>query len=68
MTWDLVVKGGRIVDGTGMRAFTADVAVRDGRIARIGRVTEAADREIDADGLLVTPGPDPFPSRPVPSA
>lgn len=39
-----------------MRAFTADVAVKDGRIARIGRVTEAATREIDADGLLVTPG------------
>ncbi len=56
MTWDLVVRGGWIVDGTGMRAFTADVAVKDGRIARIGRVTELAEREINADGLLVTPG------------
>jgi N-acyl-D-amino-acid deacylase len=56
MTWDLVVKGGHVVDGTGMRGFTADVAVKDGRIARIGRVREAAAREIDADGLLVTPG------------
>ena len=56
MTWDLVVRGGSVVDGTGMRAFTADVAVKDGRIARIGRVTELAEREIDADGLLVTPG------------
>ena len=56
MKWDLVVKGGSVVDGTGMRAFTADLAVRDGRIARIGRVSEPAAREIDADGLLVTPG------------
>jgi N-acyl-D-aspartate/D-glutamate deacylase len=54
--WDLVVRGGSVVDGTGMRAFTADVAVKDGRIARIGRVREAATRTIDADGLLVTPG------------
>jgi N-acyl-D-aspartate/D-glutamate deacylase len=56
MTWDLVVKGGQVVDGTGMPAFTADIAVQAGRVARIGRVTEAADRELDADGLLVTPG------------
>jgi N-acyl-D-amino-acid deacylase len=56
MTFDLVVKGGHVVDGTGMRGFTADVAVKDGRIARIGRVREPAMREIDADGLLVTPG------------
>jgi N-acyl-D-aspartate/D-glutamate deacylase len=56
MAWDLVVKGGQVVDGTGMPAFRADIAVQAGRIARIGRVTEAAEREIDADGLLVTPG------------
>ncbi len=56
MKWDLVVRGGSVVDGTGMRGFTADIAVRDGRIARIGRVTDSAEREIDADGLLVTPG------------
>ncbi len=56
MTWDLVVRGGHVVDGTGMRGFTADVAVKGGRIARIGRVTDGALREIDADGLLVTPG------------
>ena len=56
MKWDLVVRGGSVVDGTGMRGFTADVAVRDGRIARIGRVTDPGEREIDADGLLVTPG------------
>ena len=56
MTWDLVVKGGQVVDGTGMPAFTADIAVQAGRVARIGRVTEAAHRELDAVGLLVTPG------------
>jgi N-acyl-D-aspartate/D-glutamate deacylase len=56
MSWDLVVRGGKVVDGTGMSAFTADVAVRDGRIAKIGRVREAAARVIDADGLVVTPG------------
>ena len=54
--FDLVIRGGTIVDGTGMRAFTADLAIQDGRIRRIGRVREAAARTIDADGLLVTPG------------
>ncbi len=67
MTWDLVIRGGRVVDGTGMRAFSADVAIDNrafsadvaidnGRIGRIGRVTERAERVIDADGLVVTPG------------
>jgi len=56
MKWDLVVKGGSVIDGTGMRGFTADIAVKDGRIARIGRVTDPGESEIDADGLLVTPG------------
>jgi len=54
--YDLVVKGGRIYDGSGLPAFTADVAVRDGRIAAIGRVDEAAHRALDADGLAVAPG------------
>jgi N-acyl-D-amino-acid deacylase len=53
---DLVVKGGTVVDGTGAAPFTADVAVRDGRIVEIGEVTERARRAIDADGALVTPG------------
>jgi N-acyl-D-aspartate/D-glutamate deacylase len=56
MTWDLVIRGGKVIDGTGMPGFTADIAVRDGRIGKIGRVGEAAVREIDADGLIVTPG------------
>jgi len=56
MPFDLVIHGGRVVDGSGMPAFDADVAIRGGRIARIGRVTDAAERVIDADGAIVTPG------------
>ena len=56
MSWDLVIRSGRVIDGTGMKSFTADVAVKDGRIARVGRVNESAEREIDADGCWVTPG------------
>ena len=48
MGFDLVVRGGQVVDGTGMRGFTADVAVAGGRIARVGRVEESGAREIDA--------------------
>ena len=54
MAWDLVIRGGRVVDGTGMRGFSADVAVKDGRIARVGRVNESADQNVDADGCWVT--------------
>ena len=56
MTWDLVIRGGRVVDGTGMQAYRGDVAIREGRIGRIGRVDEEATRTIDADGCWVTPG------------
>ena len=52
--FDLVIRGGMVVDGTGMKPFRADVAIRDGRIARLGRVDEAAVRTLDADGLVVT--------------
>src|SRR5215831_16348645 len=58
--YDLVVRGGRVVDGTGVPGYTADVAVRDGRVARVGRVPadelRAARRVIDADGLAALPG------------
>ena len=53
---DLVIRGGTVVDGTGRAGFRADVGVRDGLIVAIGDVTEAAAKEIDADGRVVTPG------------
>ncbi|HEY0862615.1 MAG TPA: D-alanyl-D-alanine carboxypeptidase/D-alanyl-D-alanine-endopeptidase [Lacunisphaera sp.] len=54
--YDVVIRHGRVVDGTGNPAFYADVAVKDGRIARVGRVEGTAKREIDATGLIVAPG------------
>ena len=56
MTFDLVIRGGTVVDGTGAPARTADVAITGDRIEEVGRVDGAAKRTIDADGLLVTPG------------
>ena len=53
---DVVIRGGSIVDGTGAPPRTGDVGVRDGRIVAVGEVDEAAAREVDADGCLVTPG------------
>jgi N-acyl-D-amino-acid deacylase len=54
--YDVVIRHGRVVDGSGNPAFFADVAVKDGRIAAIGRVLDAAKTEIDAAGLVVAPG------------
>src|SRR6516165_10269145 len=53
---DLVLRGGTIVDGTGAAARTGDVAIEDGKITGVGKVTGRAPREIDAGGLVVTPG------------
>ncbi|MFE9030429.1 amidohydrolase family protein [Streptomyces iakyrus] len=53
---DHVVKGATVVDGTGAPAFTADVGIRDGRIAVVGTVTEEARTTEDATGLVLTPG------------
>lgn len=55
-TYDLVIRRGRVADGTGNPAYFADVAIRDGRIAALGRVAGDAAVEIDAKGLMVAPG------------
>jgi N-acyl-D-aspartate/D-glutamate deacylase len=53
---DLVVRGGRVVDGSGLPGYDADVAIAGGRMARVGRVREPARQVIDAAGLVVAPG------------
>jgi N-acyl-D-aspartate/D-glutamate deacylase len=55
-TYDLVVRGGLVYDGQGGEPFEADVAVKDGRIAAVGRVSGAGAEEIDASGQIVAPG------------
>ena len=54
--FDLVIRGGTVVDGTGAPPRTADVALRDGVITEVGRVDGRGTMELDADGALVTPG------------
>jgi N-acyl-D-aspartate/D-glutamate deacylase len=54
--FDLLIRNGRVIDGSGAPAFRGDVAVRQGRIARVGAVHGEAAREINADGLAVAPG------------
>jgi len=56
MAHDIVIRGGTIVDGSGGKRFSADVGIKDGVIAEIGRITAPAARTIDADGLIVSPG------------
>ena len=53
---DIVIRGGKIVDGTGQPAFSGDVAIDGGTITAVGEVPERGAREIDADGALVAPG------------
>src|SRR5256714_5649878 len=54
--YDLVIRGGSVVDGTGAPARSADVAVRDGVVVEAGAVSGTGTSEVDADGALVTPG------------
>jgi N-acyl-D-aspartate/D-glutamate deacylase len=54
--FDLVIRNGTIVNGTGGAPFEADIAVSGGRIAAIGKIAETGTEEINADGRLVTPG------------
>src|SRR5947199_5420117 len=54
---DLLIRGGRVIDGAGNPWYAADVGIAGGRIAAVGRLGgEAAARTIDADGLFVCPG------------
>ncbi len=54
--FDLLIRGGTVVDGTGAPARRADVAIRNGRIAAVGATSGTADRVLDADGAVVAPG------------
>jgi N-acyl-D-aspartate/D-glutamate deacylase len=56
MPYDLLIKNGMVVDGTGFSRYRADVAVSGGTIAEIGRIRGAARTTIDAEGLFVAPG------------
>ncbi|HYS17037.1 MAG TPA: amidohydrolase family protein [Candidatus Binatia bacterium] len=56
MPYDLVIKNGTVIDGSGLPRYRADVGVRHGRIVTIGRIRERAREVVDADGQVVTPG------------
>lgn len=57
MDYELIIKNGTVVDGTGAAGYRADIGVKDGRIAFIGDIKgAAAERVIDAEGKTVTPG------------
>ena len=53
---DLVIRNGKVVDGSGLPAFNADVGVKDGVIVKVGPITEEAIETIDAEGQVVAPG------------
>ena len=56
MAYDLLVKNGRIADGSGMPSFHGDVAVKNGKIVELGKLGGSANRVIDAEGLVIAPG------------
>src|SRR5437588_10810620 len=56
MAYDLIIKDAQICDGTGAPIYSGSLAVDDGRIAAVGKVSGAARREIDARGLVLAPG------------
>ena len=57
MEYDLIIAGGSVIDGSGADAITADIAISDGRIKRIGDLTGASAKDtLDASGKIVTPG------------
>ena len=56
MEFDLIVRRGRIVDGSGLPSYVADVGVKNGAVVELGRIRGSATKTIDADGLAVSPG------------
>jgi len=56
MAYDLVIRGGRVIDGSGLPSYVADVGVKDGKIVELGKVKDGAAKSIDAAGLAVAPG------------
>jgi N-acyl-D-amino-acid deacylase len=56
MSYDLLIKNGRIVDGSGGPSFQGDIGVKDGKIAEIGKLSGTAKRTVDAGGQAVAPG------------
>ena len=54
--YDLIIRGGTVIDGTGAQRFVADVGVHGGKVVEVGQITASAKQEIDATGKLVTPG------------
>lgn len=55
-TYDLLIKNGTVVDGTGAPRFKADIGIRDGKIVDLGEINGAAAETVDASGLIVAPG------------
>jgi N-acyl-D-amino-acid deacylase len=56
MAYDIVIRDGTIVDGSGLPRYRADVAIEAGRIAKIGKINDSAKEVIDAEGHIVAPG------------
>ena len=54
--YDLIIRNGTVIDGTGADRKVADIAISEGQIMKVGEVLERANNEIDANGKLVTPG------------
>jgi N-acyl-D-aspartate/D-glutamate deacylase len=56
MAYDMVIKNGKVIDGSGLPGFHGDVAVSGGRIVEVGKVNGEARQVLNADGLVVAPG------------
>src|ERR671924_417999 len=56
MAYDVLIKGGRIYDGSGLPSYLGEVAIADGRIVETGRINANAKRVVQADGLAALPG------------